>query len=32
MSQENIETLRASNSAFNRGDWGGAFAMYDPDI
>jgi ketosteroid isomerase-like protein len=32
MSQENVETLRRSNAAFNRGDRATAFADYDSDI
>jgi ketosteroid isomerase-like protein len=32
MSQENVETLRRSNAAFNRRDQDGAFAGYHHDI
>ena len=32
MSQENVETVRRSNAAFNRGDRDGTFADYHPDV
>ena len=31
MSRENVETLRRSNAAFNRGDFDAAFADFDED-
>jgi ketosteroid isomerase-like protein len=32
MSQENVETVQASNEAWSRGDWGGLRDAYDPDV
>lgn len=32
MSRENVETVRASNEAWTRGDWDGLRDAYDPDV
>jgi len=32
MSQENVETMKRINAAFNRGDRDGALAHYHPDV
>jgi len=32
MSQENVEVVRRSNTAFNSGDRDGALADYHPDV
>ena len=32
MSEENVETIKAVNAAFNRGDWDAALSYLAPDI